>query len=294
MKYSVSFYILFFIACVLFSAYRHFPGQAAADQVEQFLASSVPGLTATVAPLTLGFPLGVKSSSIQTTLENHPFVRVDEASAQFRLKTLFSDRRQIAYSGRIFGGDVTGIATLSGKDRSGSENGAQGVLTESRFDGISLNGVALNAFVSSGVTMTGQLSGSLTADVSRGRIKGQGEMTSSGLTVEWENPLFSISSVSFSDSVLRFDMPTPDTIQITTFELKGNQVNLQFSGTILPMVPVEKSKLQLTAEIIFHPGFLVDTEIPIDMVPGGGARPIRFNITGTIQNPIFQAGAQAG
>lgn len=272
--------------------YRHFPGQAAADQVEHFLSSTAPGLDATVAPLTLGFPLNLRSPSIETTWNDHPFLRVDRFNARFRLKTLFSDRRQIAYSGRTCGGKLTGIATLP-RNTASSETGTDGLLTVSRFDGLKLDGIGPGGFFSN-LKVTGLISGSLTTGVSQGSLEGQGEITSSDLTVEWSRALFSISALSFSDAGLSFDMPEPDTVRIKTCELKGSQVDIRLSGTIRPALPVARSGLWLTAEVILHPGFLADTDFPRGLQSNSGESTIHFKITGTIQKPILKARQGAG
>ncbi len=294
MKYTAPLYILFFIGCILVAMYRHFPGQAAADQVEQFLSATAPELGVTLAPLTLGFPLTLKSSSIETTWENEPFVRVDQFNAGFRLKTLFSDQRQIAYSGRIFGGKLTGIATLPGKDTAPPETGTDRLVTISQFDDLKLDEMVPGTFFST-LKITGRIAGTLTAGVSQSNLtNSHGEITSSNLTLEWARPLFSISALAFSDAGLSFDMPTPETVQINTCELKGSQVDIRLSGTIRPAAPAAQSGLRLTAEVIFHPEFLADTDLPQKRLSGARANTIYFTITGTIQNPIIKPGQRAG
>jgi len=117
-----------------------------------------------------------------------------------------------------------------------------------------------------------------------------GKLTLSDSRVELGTPVFNQKSLDFRD--IDADLVLNNrTLTIKQCIAKGNQLDVNLSGTIVLNGGPAKNALNLTASVIPHHGFLakIGKNLPIDFLQKkkAGTAAISFKIDGTLDEPGF-------
>ncbi|MBT8343068.1 MAG: type II secretion system protein GspN [Desulfatitalea sp.] len=281
---TLSLYVLYALAAVIFFLYQLFPSRTAGHLIVDKLAEIEPLLTVGITDAHPAIPLGLKVEPLQIAYAQMPIVQMPYLRLIPSLPTLFGGLKQVSFNGPLGTGALKGRAefALSGRRPKNSIN-------------LNITNVPLTAFQILDQWPGYQLDGELTAYVDYDSHKGAGGATHVKLDitpakVALDPPLMGIEQIDFSQ--LQAEMIiTPRTVQIKQCEASGQQMQGRVTGSIILRQPLENSRIALSCTLKPQPAFLAEHKN--DMIGGllaSGAkqkRGIILRIAGTLGNPSY-------
>lgn len=200
------------------------------------------------------------------------------------LLSLFSAGKKVHIRGDAYEGAMSGTVVISGLD-------ASPVLDlDLVFGGIKVGSIPI---ISSLVTheVDGIAGGRFLFDNAENPA-GQGslDLTITDGSVALNPPLLGITQLNFNSIEGEAEL-SDRRIRISRFFVKGQEINLNATGTIVLREPFDTSALNISGQILPHPSFIRNLAgvVPAGMISeksisGGG---IPFRISGTVANPAF-------
>ncbi|MFH2093156.1 MAG: type II secretion system protein GspN [Pseudomonadota bacterium] len=283
MKYKIPGYILFFIACVYFSVFRHFPIQMITDYIQNAISKTDSHLSVQIQQPGPLFPWGMKAQAVQFGWMGEPIVQFEKPKAMFDIKTVFNQDWQVNYQSTLLNGLVSGVARLN-------RHKFEDLGMESKLENVVINKLDLgkNLF---NCKISGLLNGNLEIGLKKMQVtKNQGDITIANLEMEFLEPVYTIKQYSFSSGKIKFNMAGQNVIQIQECNLKGRQMDIDAKGDITIAKIFEQSRLNIQAQIILYPLFFMDAgdAAPIDVTRNQSDNAV-FNIKmgGTVQTPLI-------
>ncbi len=284
---TIIFYALYILGITGIFAYILFPSET----VEQYLARRVqqerPDLTLEVDRIRPDFPPGLRLDAPRifkrgvrppvlsaTTLRVHP-----------RIRTLLSDSPSFAFKGDVYGGELTGNATV--KTEGGARTLTQLVASLSALKVETVEPLQrripqsqIEGTVNAALTYRRDEDGTETAE---------GGLNASDIRLKVTTPLIDIGTLTFQRITARMTMDKNHRIRIEECQLAGAQMNGELTGDITLKTPPESSVLNLSGKVTPHPSFVADLGQAATMLlkSRGGSSDLAFRIRGTLENPAF-------
>jgi type II secretion system protein N len=281
MKYKLPGYIVFFVACVVFSFYWQFPDQLITGYIEKKISKNLPGISLHIDELAPSLLLGVRAKSIHLIRQEKPMFQIDDPVCTLDLQTLLNADRRINYHAAILNGRIFGTATLE-------NSRLTPLFAESRFEGILLENLALVPVLPR-CAVSGLLNGrmDMILDQSGFAIR-QGDITVGEMVLNFSPALYGIEQFAFSLSEVRFDMPDGQVIRFETLKMAGRQVDITASGSIFLNKKPEQTRLDLKTRIELYPLFFMNAgdAVPIDVTGNTSDSAVfHLQVAGTLQDP---------
>lgn len=283
MKYKISGYILFFIACVLFSFYRQFPGRTLAGYMEEEIAKKWPGISIQINKLRPSLPLGVKAESIALLSLGKTILKMDTPTCTFDIKTLFSQDWSISYKSSLLSGEISGTAILK-------EKHFHTILLETQVHNVQIKELQLGAALSN-FKISGLSNGRVNSEIENGSIKEtQSELIIKNLNVDSIKPIYGIEQLSFSYAEYNFNIKTPQVLAIEKIIMNGRQMDINAYGKIKLAKETASTRLNLQTRILLHPLFFMEAgnNFPVDVKENSSENAIfQLKISGSLQKPLI-------
>lgn len=282
--YKAFFCVLLCAVCILFFFYRHYPGRAIADYIEQNVPAMAPGLDLDILSPGLCFPLGLHADTIQVSLKNQPElnpvqVKLNRVKSVLNIKPLWGRRLEISFSAGIWKGELTGLATIK-------DLGFDHVSIVSRFTGLDSEDI-LSVLNIGGLSCTGPVNGTIHAKITSGHVETwKADITANHIDLKWAEAIPVVEDPSFSMAMISCERTGQAPIRITACKIIGEQADIQLSGEISPAASFMKSRLNLVVKILAHPSQgMEDSQHPGHPNALSGINSIHFILTGTPENP---------
>jgi type II secretion system protein N len=283
MKKTVA-YIIYTLAATMIFLYYLFPSDALENYMAYHVSRLWPPLQIETGQMSPSLPPGLKVDNPVIYRERQAIAGADWIKLMPAWVSLFSNQKEVRFRGGAYQGGFTGTAAFS-------ESGASSVSDlELVFGGIQIGQIpGISALVPHGVT------GDVSGKVHLGNIgspSGQGsmEMTIIDGLLSLNPPVLEIRELSFKSIELTADL-ADGRIRITRFDVNGQQVNINASGTIVLREPLDASAVNISGKILPHPSFIRNLSgvVPPGLISertisSGG---IPFRISGTMANPGF-------
>jgi type II secretion system protein N len=285
---TIIFYALYILGVTGIFAYILFPS----DTVGQYLARQVqqqrPDLTLEMDRVRPDFPPGLRIEAPRIFKRglNQPVLSATSLRVHPRIRTLLSDAPSFAFKGNVYGGELTGTATVN------TEGG----------------GRTLTQLVASLSALKVETVEILQQKLPRGRVEGtvnaaltyrrdedgaetaEGGLNASDIRVEVTTPIIDVGTLTFQRITARMTMDGDRRIRIEECQLAGAQMNGELTGEITLRTPPERSALNLTGKVTPHPSFVASLGQAATMLlrsRGGRTSELSFQIRGTLENPAF-------
>jgi len=283
MKLTFFGYLIFIIACIIFSLYVHFPGKSAAEYIENRISQLDPAVKIQIDPIVPCLPLGMKTSAVTIGYGGTSTMTMENFRSFPDFTTLFASVVNADFKTSVFGGFLSGRVGISRQN--------PGDLTiETRGESLQLDRIELGKLLLD-CQVSGRMDLNVTAAFKDGLIRtNHGEINLADLGLHFPAPLFSIETYSFSTGKIKFDMTDDHVVKIQDFIMKGRQTDIQLTGKIQINPEVKKSLLEMKAKIVLYPLFFMNAgdAAPIDVAKNSSDNTVvHLNVGGTIETPLI-------
>ncbi|MBW1889087.1 MAG: type II secretion system protein GspN [Deltaproteobacteria bacterium] len=264
--------------------YVLFPSDAAKEYISGYLGKQYPGYTVTMETVKPVFPLGLKFDSVSIAYRGDTWADLEHLRVRPRYLSIFGSEKTIRFTGRAYGGKVSGTIDLQPAQPSYRVKASAeltGIRLEDHnylqtFFGRKIAGVLHSTIgYSSEKAAAGRLNVSM--QVVDGEV---------GLT----NPVLNISNVDFErvDAELIVDKRS---LKLKRCEITGSQVDGSVSGVILFRKPIGRSRLEFKGTVLPHHLLMASLNkvLPKSLLPSkkAGDKGYPVKLYGTIEKPKF-------
>lgn len=269
---------LYILAAAVFFAYRLFPSEAVGGYIETRVNRLCTQSRVVLSEAKLRFPLSIVFESAR--LNHREGIVLDAADLRIGVGILSAFTGRFPFSAQVLDGIVSGRIGL-GKDGPSVEG--------------TLSGLQISRMSAVETLMTHKLYGQVDGTFSYhgggpDKRKGSASFKAIDAAIGLQPPLFDLDLIRFRS--LEADMTVRGAeLAITRCELKGSDLDAQFSGTIVMKNPIGTSIIKVSGTIQPHPVFLskVGQILPLQLLgsqrTGKNGIPIRFY--NTLEMPRF-------
>jgi type II secretion system protein N len=277
-------YAAYIIGITVIFLYYLFPSEAVRDYVVYKMTRGNPDVSVTIDRVSPVLPPGIKLHDVGIAHGNRAIVDLDSVKITPGLLSVFSSKKTARFKGRVNGGTVNGWAEVDSRKNQQAEK------IEGTISGIQVQGIAalkhLDAY-----KISGNLGGDFTIGATGSRRSMTGKLTLSECRIDFDQPIIGLSSLRFqninADLVLN-----KGTLAIKKFSARGNDLNVDISGTIALNRSGRGNTLNLNGSVTPHHGFLakIGNNIPAGLLhqKKAGKTTISFRIGGTLEAPDFR------
>ena len=277
-------YIGYITTVTMIFLYYLFPSHAVKTYINYHVSRAWPQLQLTASEAVPAFPPGLKLIRPVLYRDQQAIADAQYVKLMPGWLTLFSAEKIFHIRGDVYEGAVSGTVAISKLDTSPA------IDLDLVFGGIKAGSIPIiSALLSHDID-----------GIAAGRFffnnvenpAGQGslELTITDGSVALNPPFLGIAQLSFNSVEAQAEL-VDRRIRISSLTVKGQEVNLNATGTIVLREPFETSALNISGQILPHPSFIRNLAgmVPAGMISeksisGGG---IPFRISGTVSNPGF-------
>lgn len=268
--------ILYIVVVGAVFLYIEFPSEALRAYAGQRLSACLPGLSVGIGAVRPSLTAGLVLADVRISHAQKPVAVLDRVSIQPELLSLLQARTGYAFSASLGGGEITGRAEVedAGPAPKLSMNARIGGILIQQLEG--LRGIY-------GSRLSGRLDGHLQA-TEAGALNGK--LTITDGQIELAAPVLAQSRFTFRTVDADLTLQNRNLL-LRNGRLKGNELDVEVSGTIALDQPQAAGAMNLTGRVTPHHAFLARAE---GSVPPGLLRrraAIPFRISGPLDAPGF-------
>jgi type II secretion system protein N len=269
-------YAIYALTAILLLLYIYFPSEALRSFVAHRANAGLPGLTVTIQEIRPAFPVAVMLKGVQISHEGKSVFLIDQLRVSPKILSLFEEAGRYSFSGSAGGGEITGGADA---DSAGAKPLAG---LNARLEGAQLEKIAALQTV-----YGSRLSGRLTLDLTSkepGSLAGKLAVTEA--QVELGSPLFDQKTFTFRTVEADLNLQNSSLV-LRNGRLKGNELDVEISGTITLDPSAAKNALNLSGKVVPHHAFVARMEgsLPPNFLRRRGG--LGFKLTGSLADPGF-------
>ena len=277
-------YLIVLMVSAAFCLYHLFPADAVGQYLVSELNRAVPAVrvTADTVKLKPVFPLGLKLEGVGVNYLGKAAFYAETMVVRPDLLSLLSHTVNVSFAGAAAKGVFKGMARVPRAKGDGL------LSVDVDLDRIRIEDIpAVYEFIRQDVA--GSLNGQVTftrANVG-GTANGRAHLVLSDCTIQLQTPLIPLNSVAFNSIETDITIEA-ERLEIKRCDLRGNQLDADFTGSVVMMKPAGKSVLNLRGSMKPHPLLLAGIRImfPVDSLSenrSGGEIPVR--VRGTLDSP---------
>lgn len=278
-------YLAVLIVSAGFFLYRLFPSDAFRQYVALELSRAFPPAQVTIgrAGLESAFPPGIRFEQIDIVYLGKSVLLADTVKLWPSLVSLLGNTRHMAFEGAAAKGGFKGTADVPGSRHTG----------ELKVD-VDLENIRLDDVPGISQLIKREVAGSLEGSVSfttraiGAAGNGKAHLVLSDCRIQLQSPMIPLDSVAFNTIEADISIAA-DRLDIKRCDLKGNQMDADFTGSIVMANPPGKSVLNLRGTVNPHPILLagIRSFLSVDSLTGGrqSGGGISVRIVGTVDSP---------
>ncbi len=296
MKLRIFGYILFIVLCVIIAAYRHFPGSAMSNYLQQEVIKLNSNLKLDITGIKPSFQPGIKADRISVSFKTLPLINLKNFKIGYDLLSVFDNTAKCPFKCMANNGVISGTVILPEKKKGR-------LIIESKFTGLKFDKASPGKLFYN-IIFSGTINGKASVAADKHKITaGQGDLTLNKVILNFEkaaSAIFFVDKIAFSSVHIMFSIPEPDIIKIEKCTMTGKTLDLEASGEIKITRPFKNSALDLNASINLYPMFFMETGAssrPAKVITKGKhtETSLELAVKGTIQTPkikILQGGGK--
>jgi type II secretion system protein N len=277
-------YILYIVTVTLIFLYYLFPSAAVKTYMSHHVSLLWPQFQLTAEKIVPTAPPGLKLELPVLSRNQKVIAGADYLKVIPAWLSLFSAEKKILIRGNAYDGALSGTVLLS------ELNTAPVLDLDMVFGGIQIGRIpGISAFITHEIK--GEAAGKiLYSGVGSPAGQGRLEITATDCLLSLNPPFLEVQELSFNSIDAEAEL-VDRRIRISRFNVKGREVNLNATGTIVLRDPIDTSALNIEGRILPHPSFIrhLSDKVPAGLISektisGGG---IPFRISGTVAHPGF-------
>lgn len=279
----VLFYILFFMAALLFFIYILFPQKDAAGYISGLLDENNSKLQFSCESVKLKLPLKLSMENPKFLINKQIHVEPELFEIKLNPALFFKKNKEIVFQSDLYQGSLNGVIDLKSFD-SFLLSKADVFISKVKIDNFGYKTDLADIIL--GCVFNGEYSYSEISE----KKKGNGKLVIKDFYAKMENSLFNtlhLPVVDFSEIKIEFEQQS-NVITIKQCAARGSVINLKLKGRIDIVSPLNMARLDLTGVILQDSPYLAKfANIASVRAVGGNILQdgIKFNLTGTLNNP---------
>lgn len=273
-------YILYVIVLVVLFLYVCFPSDSVKQYAQSLINRPAAGVEVVVGALGLGFPPSVVLNDIDVRYRGGDPVNLERINIVPAYLKLLRGARSFNIYGDAAGGQIQGNLALPG-----SSGDNANISARLDFRDLEIGSFHILETMGRG-RAAGRMEGKIdyTGDLS-GSGAGEAQLVARKCRIQLDPAPFGVKELAFKEVQAEMEIEQRR-LTISRFSLDGTQFSGTGSGTLRLSAPIEKSRMNLSAEMTLHPPLLRSIG---GMLPKKYTRkdvlPVR--ITGTLGRPGF-------